>query len=299
MSNLLPENQTSEVTGSPKGFPKHWTVLGLLVLAHAVFGAYCISTDKTLCNLTVGVMISQPILLATWAAFARQRFYHRILWSLLICTYVSFADDLGAGQHVGQYEMHFGPGKMILAHLALYVVVLGFLLPVRHFSRWQITQPDASDAPSVYLDHHFGINHLLFLTAIVALACGLVRSLFIITGSNSPYSKAADFSYSVFLLLVASFPSSVVPWITLAPGRKPCWLIPMTISVAGALDAIAYAVSTIRCSDLLPFVPWYVSENLVVPCFWLQLGAILSAVGSTLVLRYCGFRMIREPRAAA
>ena len=86
MSDLLPENQPSEETASPKGFPKHWIVLGLLVLAHADLGAYCIPADQTLTNLIAGVMISQPILLANWAAFACQRFYHRILWSLPICT---------------------------------------------------------------------------------------------------------------------------------------------------------------------------------------------------------------------
>ena len=104
--------------------------------------------------------------------------------------------------------MYSGPGKMILANLALYVVVLGILVPIRQFSRWQLTQPDVQkDTPAVYLEHNFGINHLLILTAIVALACGLVVSLFIITVSTLRYSSVADFISSLSLITRSGFPS--------------------------------------------------------------------------------------------
>jgi len=295
MSSQPPIIESPAETAYRSGFPRHWIVLGLLVLAHAVFGAYSTPANRTLVNLTAGVMISHPILLATWAAFARQRFYHRLLWSLLICTYLSFADDLGAG-------IHGRPGEMILANLALYVVLLGIFLPVCRFSRWQITQLAGKETPSVYLAHHFGIHHMLILTAIVALACGLVRSLLIITSSGTPYSSVVVFIGSLSLLLVQAFPSSVVPWLTLAPGRKPYWLIPITILVAGLLDAIAFAFM-IKAPQVPWFPPvgvkWYSYYSVAFPYLWIQLGAILSAIVNTLVLRFCGFRMIREPKVEA
>ena len=284
MPDSSPLDETPAETAHPSRFPKHWVILGLLFLVHALIGAYCTPADQTLSNLTAGVMISQPILLATWAAFARQRFYHRLLWSLLICTYLSFADDLGAVQQ----PMPFRPCEIILENLAIYVVVLGILHPVRRFSKWQITQPDAKDAPSVYLENHFGINHLLILTAIVALACGLVRSLFIISAGEPPYSSVVDFIGSLSQSLVLAFPSCVVPWILLAHRRTVYGLMLMTILVACVLDFLA-------CYVMLQMIPkWLFFESVVVPGFGMQLGAILSAVGSTLVLRYCGFRMIRE-----
>ncbi len=98
-------NEVPEVTARPSGFPKTWIVLGLLVLAHAGFGAYLspvvrsISGDRIVEFLTGGAILSQPILFAIWAALARQRFYHRFLWSLLLCTLVSFSDELGALRH--------------------------------------------------------------------------------------------------------------------------------------------------------------------------------------------------------
>jgi hypothetical protein len=293
MSNSPPVHEVPAETAHPGGFPWHWIVLGMLVLAHAVFGAYCIPAVSMLTAMTLGVVISQPILLAIWPTFARQRYYHCILWSLLICTYLSFADDLGTVQR----GMHFAPGQTILENLALYVVVLVSLFPVRRFARWQLAQPDEKDAPSVDLERNFGINHLLILTAIVALTCGLVRSLFIITDSGFPYSSVGQFIGSLGLLLVVSFPSSVVPWIILAPRRKPYWLIPITILLAGVLDVMAVAFMTKAAHmPLLPpvGVKWYLYYSPAFSYLWTQLGAIISIVVSTLVMRFCGFRMIRE-----
>src|SRR5664279_2165931 len=88
----LPENRRT--------IPKHWIVLGLLVVVHAGLGVFlpsCVSV--TAVNPTyfmwLGFVFSQPILFALWAAFAPQRFYHRFLWSLLLCILVFFADECG------------------------------------------------------------------------------------------------------------------------------------------------------------------------------------------------------------
>ena len=134
--------------------------------------------------------------------------------------------------------MDFSPGVIWrIWHFMSWFSAFSFRF--RRFALWQITQPDERHAPSVYLDHHFGINHLLFLTAIVALACGLIRSVFTITTSELPYSTVLAFIGSLSLLLVLAFPSSVVPWITLAPGRKPYRLIPIIMLIAGVLDVLA------------------------------------------------------------
>lgn len=121
--------------------------------------------DKTLAALAAGVAISQPVLLATWAAFARQRFYHRLLWSLLICTYLSFADDLGTIDHVlpnGRIvadpwlaRLDFlRSGELILTNMTLFVVALVVFLPIRRLFRWQITRQDVKDTRAGFASTH-------------------------------------------------------------------------------------------------------------------------------------------------
>ena len=307
MSNSPPLDEAPAETVHPSGIPKHWIVLGLLVVAHAVFGAYFKPVAWTLRVMALGSAFSQPILLATWAAFARQRFHHRLLWSLLICTYLSFADDLGA------QRTFLGGGELILNNLALFVVTLVILLPIRRLSRWQIARLDSDQTLSVYLDHHFGINHLLFLTAIVALACGLVRSLFIITyidGPYFPYNGVGGLIVIVGLLLVVVFPSYSVPWITLADHRKGYRTICLAVLLAILIElADLYVMTKLQYLPRhfdLGLVGWNMDDGFlwvlrghVMVQIWMQLGAVLSTIVTTLVFRFCGFRMVREPKVQA
>jgi len=292
MSNSPPVDEAPEETAHPSGFPRHWAILGLPI-AYAGLGLFYDHSDQTFASLAVGVILSQPILLAFWAAFARQRFYYRLLWSLLFCTYLSFVDELGMAIHGGR-----GGDSLMLVILAFFVLAFVILLPVRRFSQWQITQPNAKDAPAAYLAHQFGINQFLILTAIVALACGLVRSSFILTRCHFPFPSIAVLVDYFSLLLVVGFPSCVVPWITLAYRRKRYGLMLTTVFVAGALDLVAGYVR-LQMYGQAWIVMWKVNlfVTLVVDLYFLmQLGAILSAIVSTLVLRFCGFRMIREPK---
>jgi hypothetical protein len=292
MSNPPPVDEAWQETSQPGGFPKHWIVLGLLVVAHAAFGAYVVPSSR-LGELTVGVVITQPMILATWAAFARQRFYRRFLWSLLFCIYLSFADALGVA---GSYGLR-RPGESILEIQSLFIVLVAILLVFRRCFRWQLTHPDLKDTPSVYLAHHFGISHLLTLTAFIALVCGLVRTFSVILDTGIPFSSFPTFIGSFCLLLFAAFLSWVVTWIILASRRVAIELILLIVLAAISLDlAIGFAVGSI-----LRLVPATVSEYLpkIGRCWDLQLGAIPSAIVSTLVLRFCGFRMIREPKMQA
>jgi hypothetical protein len=288
-SNTMPSGETSQGNAPPTVFRTHWVVLALLVFAHAVFGAYCTPADRALACLTAGAMIAQPVLLAIWAAFAHQKFYFRVLWSLLVCTYLSFADDLG----VVQQKMRPNPGETIMAHLALFVVTLLILLLVRRFSRWRITVPDGEDPRSVFLARNYGIHHLLMLTAIVALACGLVRSLIRITDAGFPYSSAGDFIGSLGLLLVTVFPACVVPWITLARRRKRFALAFVTLLIAVVVDFPACYVVALNTRPLRwSYTFWDTFCVVTVEFLATQFGAILSALGTTLVMRWSGFRMI-------
>jgi hypothetical protein len=259
----------------------------MLLLAHAVFGAYYTPRNDLLAYAVIGVVISQPIMLALMAAFARQRFYYYLLWALLICTYLSFADDLGAEM----VSIRSKPGETIVANLALFIVALSILLIIRRFSRWRITDRIGPDSNSAYLGRHYGIHHLMILTAIVALACGLIRSLLMISYHGLPYGSVHEFIFDVGLLLFVAFPAAILPLSILARFSPQYILVLYAALAIVAVDLLGLIllVFTVLYSSRIQF-----PEYVVLPFLLMQAGTIVSAVGSTLVLRYCGFRVNKQ-----
>ena len=82
-----------------------------------------------------------------------------------------------------------------------------------------------------------------------------------------------------------------MPWITLAYRRKIRSAGASTIIIGGVLDIAAYfLIITIDVPPQGPYRP-------IIELLSIQLGATISALATFLVIRFCGFRMIREPKA--
>ncbi len=288
----LPLDDSPEGNARPSGWSKTWIVLGLLVLAHAVVGAYLdflVSDlgEKILGFLLMGVLVSQPILFSIWASFAHQRFYRRFLCSLLLCTLVSFAEELGILFHGN----HDGLGVLMMYDMTLFLAATSVLSVFRHFSRWQIMQPNSEDAPSAYGAYHFGIKHLLILTTITAFGCGLFRTLYLINPDDVEFAPSIfHFVGGVCAFLALLFPVVAIPWYTLAYQRRLLSLLPVTLIIWGLLDLAAYFL---MMKVGIPF-PGVSPYELIVMILQIQLGSGLSSFATTLVIRFCGFRMIRE-----
>ena len=209
MSDSMPLDEVSETppkeNANRRSIPKHWIVLGLLVFAHAAFGVSFTTVlrgqqkyPEIISPILIGFLYSQPIMFAIWAAFAPQRFYHRILWSLLLCTLVSFAEDLGTLR-----LSSVRPGYTMMVFIILFIVVTIILLLVRFF-RWQMTQSFELNIPTDYRANQFGIKHLIILTTIVALAFGLFRTLLLIS-SQQTFPPVAKFIGSICLILTCLY----------------------------------------------------------------------------------------------
>jgi hypothetical protein len=184
-------------------------------------------------------------------------------------------------------------GVLMLLDLALFAVATIILSFFRRFFPWQIMQPIEVDAPSAYQKYHFGIKHLLILTTLTALFCGLFRTLSIIAADQSLFPPIGKFIGFTCLFLALLFPAAVMPWYTLAYRKKLRSLIFITLSIWAVLDLAAYYLMI--AMDSAP--PGSQYDLIIKPCLLLQLGSALSACVSTLVIRWCGFRMVREPRA--
>jgi hypothetical protein len=273
--------------------PKYWVVLGVLIFVHAAFGAYLnpigtpVGVGGTIGRyMIMGVLVSQPILFAIWAAFAPQRFYHRFLWSFLLCTLVSFIEEFGKLRHIN-YQI----GNTMMFLVILFFITTFISLLVRRFTRWQIIRLPDMNLPDYYQANQFGIKQLIILTTITAIAFALFSTLL---NMNQDLRWLPSLIQSIgltCLTLVWLFPVIVIPWYTLADYQRntpPIIILMMILWVIidVACFIIIYRIYPMEISEMI--------DAYIEPSLSLQLGAGLSGFVSTLVIRLCGFRVIQK-----
>jgi hypothetical protein len=281
-STPLPENR--------RVIPRHWVVLGLLVVVHAGLGAW-LNALSYQCGLSIGNILggflsSQPVLFAFWAAFAPQRFYHRFLWALLLCIVVSFISDSG----FIFYEKHY-MGVFMFLDLVFFAVTTPILLLIRRFSGWQIKPSHEVIATLKYQRYQFGIKHLILLITIAAIGFGLLRSL-LLANPRSFAPSFLDYVHGVVLFITGIAPVILLGSMVLVQNWNSSFSIIRAFIIFGVIEL----VSTVVVKTLSP--PNY-STVMIKQILYNQFGAVLSVLLTTLVMRWCGFRMIRVPKTAA
>lgn len=266
-----------------------WIILGLLVVSHAELGALLNParlsgnpSDDPLVAFALGFLLSQPLLCAFWTAFAPQRFYHRLLWGLLLCASVAFSAEAGnllLGARTDSFRAAcFARGFFLSMDMILFLLATPLLLLTRRLSGWKLARPTAEPVASDYQPHQFGVKHLLILTAIAALVCGLFRTVSVIdpTVSVQPIAEVAQ---AVLQIAFALMPVGLIPWIALGCHKG---------KLATALWAIVVlGISGAGCDLLLPVKQ---DPGLIHIILLIQLGAGSSTFITTLVIRCCGFR---------
>jgi hypothetical protein len=268
--------------------PKYWYVLGVLVIVHAIFGLYfnpLLPARDQPPLLETGFLFSQPFLLAMWAALAPQHFYQRFLWTFLLCTLISFILDLQLLLQGGR-----GTGTIMILDLTIFIIVTLILLLIRRFSGWQIKRAQLENNYSEYQAYQFGIKHLIILTTITALALGLFRCLLVMY-PNLVLPPVANFISGVGLISAMLLPIIIIPWFTMSYGRNMLFLVFFTIILLGAIDIGVY----LTIKNVIPPTP---NHGWIETILLFQLGTCLSVCISTLVIRLCGFRLIRQRKRA-
>jgi hypothetical protein len=290
MADLPPVDETPE-----RCPPAYWITLGLLVVAHVEFGVflspagiYGNSTYHFLLAPVLGFLFSQPLLCAFWTAFAPQPFYHRVLCGLPICALLAFAVELGnlmtGGRVFSYHESFCQPGFFLSMYLLLYLTATLLLLLARQLFRWRLTRPAAEPVSYQYRESQFGVKHLLILTAVTALVCGLFRSLTVIDPSVYPH-PSREVAALVFEIIIVLLPIALVPWLTLVHHRD------ITLSILCAV--VSFGPIAVVCGLMYRFALIRGSPE---DSLFIQFGAISSVFVSTLTIRSCGFRMIRQAK---
>jgi hypothetical protein len=288
MSDSLPLDEVSETQPKEafirRSIPKRWIVLVALVLAHALFSRVCgffIENSNPLSYMISGVVLSQPILIAIWAALAPQRFYIRFLWGFLSFTLIFFA----VGYGISLYDPSNGV-MFVIIDLVLFIVASLMFLLVRRLSRWQIIHFYAKPVSLDYQSYQFGIKHLIILTTILALALGLFRTLLLIS-RNASLPEISDIAGIACEVILVLFPIIIIPWLTLAYVKNTLSSIIYAVILIGIVDVAAFSIFKWLGQNHLH------NPNLIQIFLFVQLGASFSMFATTLVIRLCGFRMVR------
>jgi hypothetical protein len=290
MAESLPLNETPEVRRSGS---IRWLGLGLLVVAYlecdAFFSAAAAGTTLGYAFM-LGFLVSQPMLLSFWTAFAPQRLYHRLLWGLALCVSVALAAELGH-----RIDPGFAPirqtlppmGFLLSIDLVLLLLATPLLLLLRRLSRWKLSHSASGPSPSRYQAHQFGLKHLFILTTITALVCGSFRTLAVFDPTLAP-PPVAEVSSIVFQIGMLFLPMALIPWFTLgSPSNARMSMLFALLFLIVSEAACCFVFRTLPRPDALKSILAF------------QLGAGASVFLSTLVIRWCGFRMIREAKTLA
>jgi hypothetical protein len=296
MSESSPIDEARQETAQPSRFPRHWVILGLLVLAHAALAAWLNpfgmsrgEVGEMQWPLVAGVLFSQPILFAFGGSFVVGKFYIRLPLFLLLLCLIACVAEIGLIGH----DTHGMVLKMDLIHFA--VATLAFF-PLRRSSRWRLKQSTSKPAQAETRTLQFTTKHVLIFTTIVAVVCGGLRTLYILDPGAKRLLAPADIITGIGLPCCLFYPVFTIPWfVLLEPARRVVSVfIAMVIWIVLNLAvSCSMAVSTLVISPPDPY------RDVLPPLLMLGLGSGLSAVITTLVLRFCGFRMIREPKPQA
>ena len=292
----------SDLLAQPvRSIPKHWIVLGLLVVAQAVVGVYLYRKPYSEIgelgeSLVQGVLMSQPVLLAFWTAFASQPFRQRFLWAFLLGVLVAFTEELGPLLDVRYTDVrHTDAGFLMMGFFGLFVMAATFLLVIRRLSRWQIRRSIIEDARSDYQSSQFGVKHLIAFITITALACGVIRSLALLDGGWAVPFSARWFVRGTFGIACFLLPELVIPWFVMACRPRVVRFV-VTFAFLWVVSSLAGCAILAMPQAMRDGI--VVFEEFIKSMLILQLGAGLSILVTSLVMRFCGFRMVRVPTAA-
>jgi len=280
-----------------------WIAIGLFVAGYMGFAAAFTMTGtrwgeypEVLVYVVSGAIIVHVLLFATWAAFGPGPSFRRVAITGVACLLVACAEVLGASRRGVQLS---GWPVVPLAVAASVFLLLTFVLGwVQRVSRWQIVLSGRalrSPARTAYR-LQFGVRlFLLWITLAVCLLALYHSRCAPGTATRLAAEAWHDVGRRALLgvtLAVATFlPTLSVPWIALASPRprRRAILTTALAWITFTLGAVLLA-TWLRVDAYHENVKWALS---------MQVGASAAGLVAAVVVRSCGYRMVRRKEREA
>ena len=283
------------IANSRAPFRRSWFLLLFVVAGHCTFNltinpmGFSVSGPlEWLKAMFFAVMFAQPVLFAEWAVLGPGAAVQRVPLTLAAAAAVAFC-----GYYIGwNLFNHSARASLWSDSFYWYVWALAFpvasavLIAIRRLSGWRIVRRTVAFANRVP-GNQFSLKYLLMLTAVCAAFLGTARFLAFQRWpgiSIGRSSEAIQVLIAVSVVLLALFPTFVVPLIALTP--RPT--VPMLISIPLTWAALSWlALETVIATNGIQD-----RTRIARDIALLQGGAALAGLLSALVVRIAGYRLL-------
>ena len=294
------------------------TVLALLACLHAAAAVLLAPVDvlepESLAGYAkfavIGVFLTPPALLAFCAVLGPWPSAIRLpltVWILcvfaLLLAYSALRGDFGYGLASDPSELL---SLCIVAPLVEFLILLASLTLLRAVRRWRLeaTSVDlvrASESASLSTSSaprrssgQYTIRALLGWTLAAASVFAGLRRLFVeqeVAGDEwgeMLLGAAAEGAFTGVVFVVAALPALSIAWLLLASGRRLALRFGLVVFTAGGIAAVLAGI-------------WQMDHDVrsLLAMAGVEVGAIAAGLASVAVIRACGYRLVRRPRANA
>ncbi len=234
----------------------------------------------------IGALMSQPALIAVWAGLAPQTALRRWTQALAMLMCVEFAFNLASAQNAssrGQPRDLLQPLAWLLS-FAICTLPLAFLRA--RYGWWLEPSPPAA-RQSEGEGNQFTMRGLLAATAAAAVYLAGLRWLHPDGGPRDWPLHLARFAAMGASMSLPGLLVLIVCLLCLLPGRGGVWRWLLGIAGFGSTAIAAAAVA------------WFGSPGEIGELAFVLVGLFMSAAGSAIVARLCGYRLARQSAGAA
>lgn len=232
-------------------------------------------------TLTMGIPAAQLLLLIFWVGMGTSRLGTRLVGGVLGAAFRGLMANLsflliGAPEFIGSAFEDYPKtclwnSLVVLSLAGLCRLIWGRFAELRCLPSPEKTLPHAW--------FRFSIRHILALTAVVAILLGLACSV------RPPRAGRALLEYPMFLKIGVPLVSVYGAWAALGLGRLR-WQIPLVMLVTIVLVGAEMWVSNVLWTNVSLFV------DAILVSLPLTFTTVATVVGSLLVVRSCGYRLI-------
>lgn len=274
-----PTRNAGPLPGSRPWRPSVWGPMALLA-AHAVFALLFNPIgangpdSQALMGLLVGALFSQPMMCAWWAAWSTTPLVWRAPTGIAALVLMLLLISLREWEPT----------------LALLYTIVGLAFwavfaVLRWRTSWRLATADTARlGQDPAAETQFGIRFLMGWTTVVAALCVLAKAVSFSSGRMGPTALVILGYAVVYTLLVAPAPTAVQLVLAGNINRRKV--------LAVALVTVACVVGSATLATTIDRGPGF--REALKLFFLISLGGIAGGAASAVVLRWSGYRMVRE-----
>jgi len=255
----------------------------IVALAFLPWAAIGVKSEHPVFWVCEGVLAAQPCLLGIWLGLGRTATFKRfagLLLGLLGCGAVFAFINWSLQGRGGGFFVLFG-----LMSIVSLVLAIGPAAVFSAIRKWhsQLLLVETGRLSCVTEGLQFSLRHLLILVTIAAILLAVGRSARTVLGEYNPsFEIMQTLAFMGLLILCFTSITLATIWATLGFGSPPARVVGVIIS--------AFLVGVLF---------WYSSGNSI-GSFWRMpvqmVGATAFAIGSLLLVRRAGYRMVVQTR---